>query len=205
MKKHLILFILTTLLFTGCAHYPMGLNEEQWLSLSQEEQIKLQIRQSELDERKAFQREKQRVIQEQRRLEQERSENARIESLYEKSAYGDIITVNFYKGFIKKQKRNLHIQPISITLARGEHKKLKIALKDKKGYQYWETIFVQFDRYGNELHLSSNGHHKEMTILNNGNWHHEHIYNRTHHYSKQSKLTLEIGIRYSKIGFRKKL
>ena len=89
MNKIVILLVLVyIILLTGCRSYPMGLNEKEWNRLSPQKQIELKVRQYEIYEKRRVQRAKERAIKNQLKLEIQRSEQKRLDKIYQNAKYG---------------------------------------------------------------------------------------------------------------------
>lgn len=193
--KLLIAVFFTMLLTSGCASsYPMGLNEEQWNSLSKEKQIELTIEQNRLNQERS-------LLEEKRQLQQGESSSYQQQAQTLPFRYGDIATVSFYSGIGKFGKREKNILPQSFMINRGETKEIQLRMqyKDKK-YTETETIFLVYAQDGSKIEIfgeTPNQRRQRITLLNDGKW------NRGIKYSNQNAESSKyIALRNVSVGVR---
>ncbi|MCF6201294.1 MAG: hypothetical protein L3J42_04125 [Hydrogenimonas sp.] len=124
MRIALYIAAVALLLFTsGCAaRYPMGLDEESWKALSPEKRAELSSKQAKIDAQDRLQRERLRHEERMRELQIEKMREQRLNSLYARARYGEVVRVNISEGCIKLYKECERYRPISILLAIGETK-----------------------------------------------------------------------------------
>ena len=174
MVKHLliVLFVLT---LTACASpYPMGMSEEQWQKLSPNERQSLLLKQQEYDEQQRLQRQQAQAKQRELELALQMQEEQRLAQLYANPIEGNVVMINLLSGEYRYKKRVFQIQPISLLLARGETKEIRLALRDAKGKRSSERAFVKYNREGTGLYLYLNTPSKYnddyIAVLRDGRW-----------------------------------
>ena len=172
------------LLLTACASpYPMGMNEEQWQKLSPNERQSLLLKQQEYDEKKRLERQKAQAKQRELELALQIQEEKRLAQLYANPAQGNVVMVNLLSGEYRYKKRVFQIQPVSLLLARGEIKEIRLALRNAKGKRSSERAFVKYNREGSGLYLylnnPSNYNDDYIAVLRDGGWN---CGSKTHHH-----------------------
>ncbi|MBN2865050.1 MAG: hypothetical protein JXK16_03515 [Thiotrichales bacterium] len=174
MVKHLliVLFVLT---LTACASpYPMGMSEEQWQKLTPNERQSLLLKQQEYDEQQRLQRQQAQAKQRELELALQIQEEQRLAQLYANPIEGNVVMINLLSGEYRYKKRVFQIQPISILLARGETKEIRLALRDAKGKRSSERAFVKYNSEGTGLYLYLNTPSKYnddyIAVLRDGRW-----------------------------------
>jgi len=192
-----ILYLFMALFFAGClSKYPMGLSKEQWLQLSQQEQLKLTKQQQMLDHEIALKREKQRELA----LEIELKKQQRIDALYQNATIGDTIVLNFESGYAINSKQKLPIIPQGVILARGETKEIDLQLQ--RGRQIrTQRVYLHYRNDGTQVEIALsplNQRINKIVLLNSGKWRYGTKYqNQKLEVSKYRGLSrLNLSIRY---------
>jgi len=175
MKK--LLFIITVLsLLTACASsYPLGMSEEQWKSITPEERQALLLKQQQYEEEQRAIRMKAAAEERKLQLQQEMVERERLDRLYSDPANGNVMMINILGGSYSYGKTVKRVLEDSYEIARGETKKIELALEDpKKHYNSTETIYLQYSMNGNAIYLfldnPSYNSSKRIALLRDGNW-----------------------------------
>jgi hypothetical protein len=162
--------------FAGCMLYPMGLNKQQWESLSPVQQAEYRARQHEIDVERARQaalrqQEEARLAEERARAEQERAqeraraEQERLAFAYRHARYGDIITVSVQGGEIAFNGKRHPYEPIAFELIRGECKEVQFA---RLGSPHQTTsIIMRLAEDGNTFYFDAPAR-KHIVIVNDG-------------------------------------
>lgn len=123
--KHLVCVALLTALLAGCQSYPMGLSEAQWNTLSPEQQADYTRQQAQVNERRRQQQE----AAEQHRKSEEAAhaaeERQRIQHLYARARYGDVVTVTIQGGLVAIDGKHRPYEPVRFDLVRGERKEIE--------------------------------------------------------------------------------
>jgi len=168
--------ILFVLLLSACASspYPMGMSEEQWQKLSPNERQSLLLKQQEYDEQQRLQRQQAQAKQRQLELALQIQEEQRLAQLYASPVAGNVVMMNLLSGEYRYKNRVFQIQPVSLLLARGETKEIRLALRDAKGKRSSERAFVKYNREGTGLYLylntPSNYNDDYLAVLRDGRW-----------------------------------
>lgn len=174
-KQDYILFLLILLvLFEGCAtRYPLGLKEEQWQALSQQQQAEYTTKQYQIDEERRKIQEEYGRQKEREEAEAIRLEKERILQLYRNARYGDIIQVNISGGSIAFTGKRESYEPLSFDLVRGERKRIPFYHHDKH-ITYSTDIWVAYDNNAFYFDVGDDQKYEHSTdkivILDNGRW-----------------------------------
>lgn len=193
--KLFVAVLFAMFLTSGCASsYPMGLNEEQWNSLSKEKQIELTIEQNRLNQERS-------LLEEKRQLQQGESSSSYQQAQTLPFRYGDVATVSFYGGIAKHDKYEKSILPQSFMINRGETKEVQLLLqREGKNYTQTETIFLVYAQDGSKIEIfgeTPNQRRQRITLLNDGKW------NRGAKYSNQNAESSKyIALRNVSVGVR---
>ena len=135
--------ILIAMVLNGCAlAYPLNMNEEQFLSLSQKEQMESLEKQAVLDNNLKIQRIKKQMQQKQYQHELQLQQNNQIHELYTKNRDKVAVTIN--DGSFKNMRRGYYIAPFE--LVKFEVKRVPVySLKNNNFHHY---IWVSYQDLG---------------------------------------------------------
>lgn len=203
MLKQIIYMSILVVVISGCStKYPLGLSEEEWELLPIEKKTIYSEKQAKIDEKIRQEQLTRWQIQKQYELEAKKAEQTRLDNLYQRAQYGDIINVNLYGGQYSAYDEFISIRPTAFTLARGEVKEIKVIMKNKKNYTYRDTFWAMFTPMGNKIVLSPkrvslDEDSEGIVILNNGRWHKEQTYKRSSLDQYDKLKDLIIGVRYA--------
>lgn len=166
IKIKLIAFIALIYLTHGDAsEYPMGLNQEQWITLDKKQQIELTIEQKRIDH------EKEMLTQKQELLEEGKSDQS-PQNNYEE--YGNAVIINFNKGSMKHGKYQKDILPQSFVIKKGETQEVELLVqKQGNSFTQQETIFIHFSASATQIEIfaeTPSQRKKRITVLNRGTW-----------------------------------
>ncbi len=160
-----LLLIASLAVMSGCAQYPMGLNQDQWQSLSPEQQADYTARQQAIDAERAKQAAIRREEQARLAAERERAEQERLEAAYRHARYGDIIVVTVEGGEIAFGGKRHPYEPIAFELVRGERKEVRFS---RLGRHHQTTgIVMRLSEDGNTFYFDEPAR-KRIVITNNG-------------------------------------
>lgn|GEM_PF-4508677 len=148
------ILLLSLFIFTACFN-PMGLSDSEWAMLSPQEKAHYSAKQAEINRQKEIEREKRK----QKELELKILEKQRINKLYDRAGYGDILVVDVYGGDVKFGRKYKDYKPFSFMIVRGEQK--EITFRHKK-----ETSKLKVSFDAGALHLGDS--YKKVTILDKG-------------------------------------
>lgn len=203
MQNSIYLILFISILFSGCAStYPMNFSEEEWSKLSLKEQKNYRVMQYNLDEKRRLEYAKKETLEKQLQLEKQRFEQKRLKLLYKKGKVKDIVIINLYNGHYIDHKKTKQLIPKSITLVRGETRKVDVQLRDSNNYRTTKSLWFSFDQTGNELKISDTEYshnNSQIVILNNGKWFREKRYKRSIKFNNRQLLKkMVIGVRYKR-------
>lgn len=164
--------LLISILLIGCSsHYPLGMNEEQWNTLSLNERKELLLKQQASNEKLKLARIKSEELQLQKDLEKEK----RITYAYKHPNNGNVIMVNILAGRLIQNTRHQRLIEESYTISRGESKKINLIFEDSKtNYTSNKTAYLKYAMQGNAVYLSfnplRNNNGKRIALLRDGKW-----------------------------------
>ena len=171
--KHIRRISMGFLLFCcGCVNYPMGLNQQQWNSLTPAQQADLQAKQYQVDEGRRQQAEAIRLQREQQAIDAARLEKERVDALYANARYGDIVTVTVQGGYLSYAGKRYPYEPAAFDLIKGETKKVPFR---GRGVQTVATEYVvRLSEDGNTIYFDD--HSKKRAVFVNHDWEHGETY-----------------------------
>lgn len=139
-----IVSMLTLLALTGCApRYPMGMDEKSWNALSPDKKAELRAKQYQLDAALRKERERHRHEERLKELAIEKEREARLNRLYSRAGYKNVVRVNLRGGCVRRYKKCVPFRPISVLLARGETKQIRLVTEDGD-----DTLWMRYDPSG---------------------------------------------------------
>ncbi|NOQ80690.1 MAG: hypothetical protein GQ546_14975 [Gammaproteobacteria bacterium] len=148
-----VFFIIFTFFLTGCTATQFGVPEEQWLQMN-DEQKQLAIsgynqRQLLAEQRRLERAKADALIQQQQKALQEKKEQrqqARINRIRNGAGdLGDLIRVSILSCQAKLHNKYRQINPVSIKLADGEHREIKINSVTHKDRSYSASLPVKYN------------------------------------------------------------
>ena len=156
----------------GCVSYPMGLNQQQWNSLSPAQQAELQAKQYQVDEGRRQQADAIRLQREQQAMEATRLEKERVNTLYANARYGDIVTVTVQGGYLTYASKRYPYESTAFDIIKGESKKVFFR---GRGMQTVATDYVvRLSDDGNTLFFDDES--RQRAVLVNHDWEHGETY-----------------------------
>ena len=206
MKNLLILSIL--LFLAACASpYPLGMNEDQWNKLSADERKAMLLKQQEHQEKQRMVQIKANAKAEQLRLENQIIETRRLEKLYSDPRNGNVMMVNILGGQYQYGKRQKRVLEASYVVARGEIKKISLALQDPKNhYTSTETVYLKYEAAGNGIYLyldhPSRNETKRIALLRDGHWQCGSNYTKNLHTSYEKLIKMRFFVKESESNCR---
>ena len=127
------------LLVSGCASYPLGMTEEQWLALSPQHQFEARLKQAELDQL----RDERLAAEHKARQEEARLQQAQLEMARQQAVYGERVQCVLDKAELRLLKKWRPLQPLAIDVVAGQAPhKVDFVTRDGR---YSQGQYVSFD------------------------------------------------------------
>lgn len=158
--------LLACFIITGCNSYPLGMTEDEWLSLTPTEQSEAREKQA------AINLEKRRIDAakevELARIEAERQAQyeAMINERYGHAHYGDIIRVHIHDGQFLIGGKHYRYEPISFTLIRGELREIEIRRADRPNTT--RLVMVRLTEDGRTFYFDDSA--RNPVVIKNTGW-----------------------------------
>jgi len=175
MVRWLLMVTMVSLLTACASSNPLGMSDEQWKAITPQERESLLLQQQKYNEEQRIIRMK--AAAEQRKLEQQQeiAERARLEKLYNQPQNGNVIMINLLGGDYLRGKTVKRVVEESYQIARGETKRIQLALEDRKQhYHSTETAYLQYSLNGNAVYLyfdnPRSNNYTRIALLRDGYW-----------------------------------
>jgi hypothetical protein len=137
----------TLVLWTGCASYPLGLSQEQWVALPPAQQAELRARQDALNEQARLDLAAESLRRTQAEDARQSAERDRLAAVKRDARYGDIVTVTIQGGEVAFSGQRFPFEPVAFDLVRGESRLVEF---HRQGRPASTTLI--------EMGLSEDGH-----------------------------------------------
>ena len=143
---------------SGCTFYPLGMTENEWLTLTPQQHLDARYRQAEIDREKAVRR-----AEEQRRREAEerriaRARQRRVDRLYAENRHGDVLRCTIEGGVIDFKPGWRRLAPVSFIAARGEQGYVRF--RQLNGGKQ-KNVWIEYSDDGRELKICHDKDHYE--------------------------------------------
>lgn len=176
--KNLILILPLLLLLSACASsYPLGMNEEQWKTLTPNEREKLLLEQQKYREEQRLAQIEANTRARELQHQENMAEKQRLQALYDNPVNGNVVMVNILGGQYIYGKRIKNIKEETYQLARGESLQIDLLLEDpKKHTRTTQTAYLHYSLNGNGVYLYlnnpnyNNSRHERIALLRDGQW-----------------------------------
>jgi len=154
---HKVLAILIIFFLTGCTATQFGVPEEQWQQMNDEQkqltisgynQRQLLAEQRRLEQAKidAINQQQENALKEEQEQRYQRRERKRIHRIRHGAGdLGDLIRVSILSCRAKLNKKYRQINPVSIKLADGERREIKISSITHKDRSYQASLPIKYD------------------------------------------------------------
>jgi len=200
MKKVLLLLAVFSLLTACASSYPLGMTEEQWKSITPEERQSLLLKQQQYEEEQRVIRMKAAAKERQLELKREIAEKKRLDALYSNPENGNVIMLNILGGQYKYGKRVKNVLEETYQIARGETKKIELALQQpKKHYTSTEIVYLHYAQHGNGVYLYLDNPNynssKRISLLRDGHWACGSNYKKNLHTSYESLTGMRLFVK----------